>query len=66
MWILLLRTQYVFSFLVFCFFNFRERVREGEKEGEKHLCERETSIGSLPYTPQGTEPVTQACALTGN
>ena len=26
---------------------FRERGREGEREGEKHPCERETSIGCL-------------------
>ena len=35
--------------------------------GEKHRCERETSIGYLLYVPQpGTWPATQACALTGN
>ena len=30
---------------------FRERGREGEREGEKHWCERETSIGCLLYAP---------------
>ena len=25
--------------------DFRERERDGKKEGEKHLCERETSSG---------------------
>ena len=30
---------------------FRESGREGEKEGEKHQCEREISIGCLSYTP---------------
>ena len=37
-----------------------------EKESEKHRCERETSIGCIPYAPQGTDPATQACALSGN
>ena len=30
---------------------FRERRREGKREGEKHQCERETSIGCLSYAP---------------
>ena len=30
--------------------DFRERRREGESEGEKHQCERETPIGYLSYT----------------
>ena len=35
--------------------------------GEKHRCERETSIGYLLYVPQpGTWPATQAVALTEN
>ena len=35
--------------------------REGEREGEKY------EISRLSYTPQpGTEPATQACALTRN
>ena len=33
--------------LFFFFFGFRERGREGEREGEKHQCKRETSIGCL-------------------
>ena len=50
---------------------FRERGREGEREGEKHPCERETSISCLSHTPNwgpglqprhvpwlGIEPVT--------
>ena len=45
---------------------FRARGREGERESEKHRCERETSISCLLYTCQGTEPATQVCALTGN
>ena len=41
--------------------------REGEREGEKQRCERETSIGCLSHVPWlGTEPATQACALTRN
>ena len=31
---------------------FRERGREGEKEGEKHQCKRETLTGCPSYTPQ--------------
>ena len=45
----------------------RERGREGEREGEKHPGEKETLIGCLLSAPQpGTEPTTQAYALTGN
>ena len=48
-------------------FIIRGRVREGEREGRKHQCQRETSTACLPYAPwQGTEPVTQLCALTRN
>ena len=51
----------------FYLFVFRERGREGEREGKKHQCVRETSINYLLYVPQpGTEPTTQACGLTGN
>ena len=51
----------------FYLFIFRERGREREREGEKHRCKRETSIGCLSYAPQpGTDPATQACALTRN
>ena len=48
-------------------FIFRERGKEGEREGEKHqTCER--YIDQLPLTrfQLGTWPATQACALTGN
>ena len=47
-----------FPFLSFLFFlsspedmvvDFRERGRKGEREGEKHRCERDTSIGCLLY-----------------
>ena len=39
-----------------------------EKEGKKHRCERQTSMGWLLFlAPQaGTRPATQACALTRN
>ena len=32
-------------------FTFRERGREGEREGEKHRYVRETSIGYLSHAP---------------
>ena len=48
-------------FLRFYLFIFRQRGREGEREGEKHQC----MVAS--HTPlRGTWPTTQACALTGN
>ena len=48
----------------FYLFIFRER-REGEREGEKHQRERETSIGCLLYVSQPeTKSTTQACVLT--
>ena len=51
---------YPLFFLRFYLFIFRKDVREGEKG-------RETSIGCFLCTPwSGTEPATQACALTGN
>ena len=55
---------YLYIFLRFYLFIFRERRREGERE--TLMCER--YINRLPLTcPQpGTWPVTQACALTGN
>ena len=46
---------------------FLEVGEERKKEGEKHLCERETSISCLFYAPWlGIEPTAQACALIGN
>ena len=55
------------SLYVYFNFDFRERGREEEREGGKPRCERETSIRCLPYMPQpGTEPTTQAFALTRN
>ena len=54
------------SFLKEILFIFREG--EGrEKERERNTDGRETSIGCLSCSPQlGTEPATQACALTWN
>ena len=47
-------------------FIFRETA-EGEREGEKHQCEGETSISYLSHTPQPrTKSTTWARALTGN
>ena len=38
-----------------------------ERGRKNHQCERETSIGCLPYTPWlGIEPATQVCALIDN
>ena len=50
------------------FIYFRERGREGEREGEKYRCARETLIDGLPHAcPQpGTWPATQVCTLTRN
>ena len=45
---------------------FRERGREGEREGGKHRCARETDWLLLVCPQMGTRPTTQACALTGN
>ena len=42
-----------FFFLRFHLFTFRERGSEGEREGEKHQCARETSIGCLSCIPTG-------------
>ena len=54
-------------FKIFYLFIFRERGGEGEREGENHPCEKESSFSWLPYMPwAGKEPTTQACALTGN
>ena len=49
----------------FYLFIIRERGRELEREGEKHRCVTELSIGCLMAQP-GTWPTTLACALTRN
>ena len=58
---------YLFKKIIFIYL-FLERGREGEREGEKHQCVRETSIDRMPLAcPQpGTWPRPLACALTGN
>ena len=44
----------------FYLLTFREKVWEGEREEQKHRCEREALISCLSYTPQlGTEPATR-------
>ena len=42
---------YILFFKGFYLFIFRERGREGDREGEKHWCEREISIGCLLHAP---------------
>ena len=42
-------------------FIFRERGREGEREGETQQC-----VVASQAPPPGTWPATQACALIGN
>ena len=54
----------VVIFLRFYLFIFRERGREGEREGEKYQCVF-TSHG-FPHPPPGTRPATQACVPIGN
>ena len=47
--------------------DFRERVRDGKREGEKHQYQQQTLISCLLYAPWlGIKPATQACVLTGN
>ena len=45
------------------FICFRQREREGEREGEKH---QRVVASHAPPTGHLTWPTTQACALTGN
>ena len=60
-------TKLINDFLNIYFILFLEREGGREKAGEKHPCEREISIDCLPSVPwPGTEPATQAHALTGN
>ena len=48
-------------------YAFLEKVEGGEREGVIHQCQREIFIRlPLVHTWLGTEPTTQACALTGN
>ena len=51
----------------FIYLLFREREREGDREGEKQQCARDTSVGCLLHAPnRGTWATTQARALAGN
>ena len=56
----LLMSNHFFKIL---FIYFRQRGREGEREGEKHQC---VVASCAPPTGDLTWPATQACALTGN
>ena len=47
-------------------FIFRDRGREGEREGEKHRCAKETSVAFHTAPTGDLARTTQACALTGN
>ena len=61
------QTSWVIFFKIIYLFILKERGREEKRDGEKHWCARETSIGCLSHIPQlGTWPTTQARALTGN
>ena len=40
-----------FTYIYYYLFIFRERVRKGKKEGEKHRCTRKTSVGFRLHTP---------------
>ena len=42
---------FVIIFLRFYLFIFREKGTEGEREGRKHRCARETSVGCLSHAP---------------
>ena len=48
------------------FYLFSERGRDGEREGEKHRCGRDTWRLPSTCSQQGTWPAAQACALTRN
>ena len=54
------RERLFFFKKIFYLFIFRERRREGEREGEKHQC-----VVALACPSLGIWPATQACALTG-
>ena len=43
--------QFNVSFFIKILFIFREREREGEKDGEKHRYARDTSMGCLSHAP---------------
>ena len=59
-------SRMTFWFLFVCLFVFREKRREGEREGEKHWCERETSIGCFLHTlERGLNPKPRHVLWTG-
>ena len=63
LWLILFSYKYFLKI----FFIFRARGREGDREGEKRRCVRETLISCPSRAPHpGSECATQACALTGN
>ena len=47
--LILSQSKLDFKNFFFILFIFRERGREGDTEGEKHGCERDTSIGCLSH-----------------
>ena len=51
-WLVQLPGYFILFRLRFLFI-FRERRREGEREGEKHRCARRTFIGCLSHIPSG-------------
>ena len=57
------RSHYPFSFFFkrFYLFIFRERGKQGEREGEKHQC-----VVASHTPPTGDPAETQACTQTGN
>ena len=48
-------------FLKYFIYFYRQREREGQREGEKHQC-----VVASHAPPTGSWPTTQAYALTGN
>ena len=54
---------------IFHLFTFRERGREGKREGGKHQCVRDTLVGSLSHTPNwgaGPQPGHEPWVGTGD
>ena len=51
-------TSYVYTYIRFYLFSFRERRRDGERRGEKHQCVIASCVR--------TWPATLTCAQTGS
>ena len=51
---------------IYLFIYFRERGIGGEKEGEKHRCARETSIGCLSHVPCLGIELSTFCLMEGH